>query len=124
MSFEYEPSSEPLHIAAEQWFTYLTVKIREMQDAKGVRGRSVMWSGTFAKCSCPVGYSQPRLDSKDSGCHSGGKPGANFESISHRCHPILVAFVWELTKETINLPLGCLQGRDKFAKCSCHVIYN
>ena len=23
-------------------------------------------------------------------------------------HPILVAFVWELTKETIHLPLGCL----------------
>ena len=30
--------------------------------------------------------------------------------VSHRCHPILVAFVWELTKEAINLPLGCLQG--------------
>ena len=27
-----------------------------------------------------------------------------------QCHPILVAFVWELTKETINLPQGCLQG--------------
>ena len=40
----------------------------------------------------------------------GGNPGANRKSISHRCHPILVAFVWELTKETINLPLGCLQG--------------
>jgi len=23
---------------------------------------------------------------------------------------MLVAFVWELTKETIHLPLGCLQG--------------
>jgi len=34
---------------------------------------------------------------------------ANLKSISHRCHPILVAFVWELTKETIELPLGCLQ---------------
>ena len=38
--------------------------------------------------------------------HPGGNPGANRKSISHRCHPILVAFVWELTKETINLPLG------------------
>ena len=28
----------------------------------------------------------------------------------HRCHPILVAFAWELIKETINLPLGRLQG--------------
>ena len=37
-------------------------------------------------------------------------PEANLTSISHRCHPILVAFVWELTEEAINLPLGCLQG--------------
>ena len=42
--------------------------------------------------------------------HPGGNPGANLKSISHRCHPILEAFVWELTKETIHLPLGCLQG--------------
>jgi len=41
--------------------------------------------------------------------HPGGSPGANLKSISHRYHPILVAFVWELTKETIQLPLGCLQ---------------
>ena len=40
--------------------------------------------------------------------HPGGNPGANLKSISHRCHPILVAFVWELTKETIDLPLGRL----------------
>ena len=33
--------------------------------------------------------------------HPGGNPGANLKSISYRCHPILVAFVWELTKETI-----------------------
>ena len=42
--------------------------------------------------------------------HPGGNPGANLKSISHRCHPILVAFVWELTIETTILPLGCLQG--------------
>jgi len=42
--------------------------------------------------------------------HPGRNPGANHKSISHRCNPILVAFVWELTKETIHLPLGCLQG--------------
>jgi len=24
--------------------------------------------------------------------------GANLKSISHRCHPVLVEFVWELTK--------------------------
>ena len=44
------------------------------------------------------------------GKHPRGNPGANLKSISHRCHPILVAFVWELTKEIIDLPLGCLQG--------------
>ena len=40
----------------------------------------------------------------------GGNTGANRKSIFHRCHPILVAIIWELTKETIDLPLGCLQG--------------
>ena len=42
--------------------------------------------------------------------HPGGNPGAKLKSISHRCHLILVAFVWELTKETIQIPLGCLQA--------------
>ena len=42
--------------------------------------------------------------------HPGDIPGATIKSISHRCHPTLVEFVWELTKETIHLPLGCLQG--------------
>ena len=46
----------------------------------------------------------------DQNTHPGGNPEANLKSISHRCHPILVAFVWELTKETIHLPQGCLQG--------------
>ena len=40
----------------------------------------------------------------------GGNPGANLKSISHRCCLREVAFEWELTKETIHLPLGCLQG--------------
>ena len=30
--------------------------------------------------------------------------------ISHRCYLREVACEWELTKETIYLPLGCLQG--------------
>ena len=29
---------------------------------------------------------------------------------SHRNYLFEVAFVWELTKETIHLPLSCLQG--------------
>ena len=36
--------------------------------------------------------------------------GANLKPISHRCYLFEVAFVWELTRETIVLPLGCLQG--------------
>ena len=40
--------------------------------------------------------------------HPGGNSGENLKSISHRCHLILVAFVWELTEETIDLPLACL----------------
>jgi len=42
--------------------------------------------------------------------HPGVELRANLKSISHRCHLFEVAFVWELTKETIQLPLGCIQG--------------
>ena len=42
--------------------------------------------------------------------HPESNPGANLNSISHRCFLREVAFEWELTKETIYLPLGCLQG--------------
>ena len=44
--------------------------------------------------------------------HPGGQPGADLKSISHRWHSNLVDFVWESPKETIKLPLGCLQGGD------------
>ena len=42
--------------------------------------------------------------------HPQATQGQNLKSVSHRCHPILVAFVRELTRETIDLPLGCLLG--------------
>ena len=42
--------------------------------------------------------------------HPGGNPRANIKSISQRCYLREVAFEWELTKETIYLPLGCLHG--------------
>ena len=42
--------------------------------------------------------------------HPGGNPWAKLKSISHRCHPILVACVRKMTQKNINLPLGCLQG--------------
>ena len=38
--------------------------------------------------------------------HPGGNPGANLKSISHRCHSILVAFVWELYRFAPGLPPG------------------
>ena len=40
----------------------------------------------------------------------GGKPWANLEFISHLCCLFEDVFVWRLTKETMHLPLGCLQG--------------
>ena len=50
------------------------------------------------------------INATEMGNHPGGNPGANLKSISHRCFLLEVAFEWELTKETIYLPLGCLQG--------------
>jgi len=41
--------------------------------------------------------------------HSEGNPGANLKSIFHRCYLREVAFEQDLTRETIHLPLGCLQ---------------
>ena len=35
---------------------------------------------------------------------------ASLKSISHRCYLREVEFGWELTRETIHLPLVCLQG--------------
>ena len=40
----------------------------------------------------------------------GCNPGVHLKSISHRCYLREEAFEWELTKETIYLPLGCFQG--------------
>ena len=39
---------------------------------------------------------------------------AKLKSISHRCHLFEVAFVWELTKETIHLPLDYQGGIGSF----------
>ena len=42
--------------------------------------------------------------------HSGGNPGINIKAISHRYYLFEVRSVYELTKETIGLPLGCLRA--------------
>ena len=67
-------------------------------EAKDLEGDSEVREGMMAKAQV-CAESHPGVDLR-----------ANIKSISHRCHPILVAFVWELAKETINFPLGCLQG--------------
>jgi len=51
---------------------------------------------------------------KDEEDHPGVNPGANLKSIFRRCNPILVAFVWELTEETMNFPRECLQGGEEY----------
>ena len=63
-----------------------------------------------ALCSPPPKSPNPVRSPAPHPPHPGGNTGANHKSISHRCHPILVAFVWELTEQAIDLPLGCLQG--------------
>ena len=52
----------------------------------------------------------PALRAPGAQVHPGVELWANLKSISHKCHLEEVAFVWELTRETIHLPLGCLQG--------------
>ena len=42
--------------------------------------------------------------------HPGVELRANLKSISHKCHLFEVSFIWELTKDTVHLPLGCLKG--------------
>ena len=60
----------------------------------------------------PVYLYIPRqvCESRSGPSHPGGNPGGNPKSISHRCYLREVAFEWDLTEETIFLPLGCLQG--------------
>ena len=56
--------------------------------------------------------------------HPGGNPGANLKSISRRYYLREAAFEWELTTETIYLPLGCLQGgaaAQRFWTWSCRM---
>ena len=43
--------------------------------------------------------------------HPGVELRADLKSMSHRCHLFEVAFVWELTKEAIHLPLGLHGGK-------------
>ena len=57
----------------------------------------------------------PCSNSRPHPTHPEGNPEANLKSTSHRCYLFEVAFVWEVTKETIDLHLGCLQGGQRAA---------
>jgi len=57
-------------------------------DAEDSWGHDMFYKSGYA--STPLGALE--LD------RPGGNPVAKLKSISHRCHPILVAFVWELTE--------------------------
>ena len=75
-------------------------------------GRSfleALWNLTWAEHFLKEGRVFGVWASAD-GSHPGVELRENLESISHRYHLFEVAFVWKLTKETIHLPLGCLQG--------------
>ena len=95
-----------------------------LSDSRQYRGtsliRNCLLQGSYSRCihqasqvDFPSAFHQVDLYQ---GGHLSGEPHpgvelrANLKSISHRCHLFEVAFVWELTKETIHLPLGCLQG--------------
>ena len=83
----------------------------EMKDLRDLKDfddtlRSAMLFGIFS----PAGARRTSSVAILLVLHPGGKPGANPKSISHRCYLFGVAFVWQLTQETIVLPLGCLQG--------------
>ena len=89
---------------------------RDLPPLEGEEGErppmeDFIWSKEFGETFNPLfmtGMSEEevRVINPQPSTHPGGNPGANLKSTSHRCHPILVAFVWQLTKETINLPLG------------------
>ena len=52
--------------------------------------------------------------------HPGGNPRASLKSIFLICHPILVEFEWELTKEIIDLPLSWQASKVAFCKATVH----
>ena len=74
---------------------------------------SVRDPGCLSRATHRCGVSSWSLFERFELKHSGGNPGANLQSIPHRCYLREVAFEWELTKESIYLPLGCLQGGEE-----------
>jgi len=105
MSLKYEHASIPQHISVKWLFLSESESDSSERESEPERGRQ---GGEAMRTSI---------------LRPGGNPGANLNSISHRCHLIMVAFVLELTKETIDLPLGCLQGGLQHECASSHTIF-
>ena len=99
---EEQAHPNPRTPLASEYGTCKTVRARCWPRFSGKSPQNVVRCSFLDGAEASDGAASPN--------HPGGNPGANLKSISNRCHPILVAFVWELNKETINFPLGCLQG--------------
>ena len=90
--------------------------MKDLRDLKDSTIRDVQPIGDelIPSTCCPSRWTCPDAPEArlDGGLH--GPPGvdlrANLKSISYKYHLFEVAFVWELTKESIHLPVGCLQG--------------
>jgi len=67
-------------------------------------------AASAGKCRLLAPEVKKAAESTASGFIPRPNPGANLKTISHRCYLFEVAFVWDLTKKPIDLPLGCLQG--------------
>ena len=63
-----------------------------MQQALGCLPLNTQPSSSNPRALNPSRHNQHTRRTR-AGTHSGGNPGKNIKSISHRCHPILVAYV-------------------------------
>jgi len=99
------PAAPPWHCSACWWVLPVT-KSPSISHAR---------CGSHAGCGLhPAGRAASTQVSRRD--HPGVELRANLKSISHRCHLFEVAIVWELTKETIVMPMGCLQGGETLCR--------
>jgi len=101
---ELSSEKEALQRALDEAVSGAEERLREAEDQRAAAIGELETKLTELRCPplAPRAPTPHTLDPVD--CHPGGNPGANLKSISHRCHPILVAFACELTKETNICP--------------------
>ena len=108
----FDPATMPLPRVTRAPLPLLHFETLTLADVEGLNDTTMLQP--FVRCRMPARTTDaPAIEGTDAACpptHPGCNPWANLKSIPRRCHPILVAFVWELTKETIYLPMGFLQG--------------